>query len=382
MSSPIMPSASSVQRVMECAASAQLPQVQSTSDAAARGSAIHAYLEQLVKGQPHEVALEVVPEQYRDDCLNIDLAPFWAQQYSRLEAEVSLAVNVNNGQARILGSNRAYEKVTPEEFYGTADYIGRTQDNVIVVGDFKTGLANVAHPRDNWQLKVLAYALSQLHGEDTVEVAIVKTEGETRLLIHRFNALDLAVVASELKSLHAKLQKPVSVYREGKHCDYCPSFKFCPAKVSMLRELAAAPNIKADELVDCLKAGEPKLAYRRYKAIKAALQKVEAELRMLSEKEPIDLGDGFFYGPTKQTREDIDGKVAYEALAASYGDEVAKKAVEFATSKTAIDRAIAPVCAKGTRAGSVRAILDTVASKGGITFSDKFVTKEYRNEEE
>ena len=380
--SPIMPSASEIQRVMECAASAQLPKVQSTSDAAARGSAIHAYLERLVKGEPEDIAVQSVPEQYRLACLDIDMTPFWAQQYSQLQSEVSIAVNVNTTLARVLGSNRAYSSVTPEEFYGTADYIGRTQDGILVVGDFKTGVANVAHPRDNWQLKTLAFALSQLHGEGEVEVAIVKTEGETRILVHRFNAMDLAVIGSELKSLHSRLQTVANSYREGKHCDYCPAYKFCPAKITLLRELAAAPVVSSEQLAGELKGEDAKKAYRRYKAIKAALQKVEAELRMLTDREPIDLGDGFFYGPTKQTREELDGKTVFETLTGLYGADVAKSAVEFATSKTAIDRAIAPHCEKGTRAKAVRSVIDTVANNGGVTITEKVITKEYRNDEE
>ncbi len=377
----LMPSGSAVERVMSCQASHQLPQVHSASEAAAKGTAIHAYLEKLVKGESHEAALQVVPEQYRDACLDVDMAPFWAQQYRDLQAEVSMAVNVLDGTARVLGGNRAYATVKPEEFYGTADYIGRTQDGVLVVGDFKTGVANVTHPRNNWQLKTLAYILTQLHGESAVEVAIVKTEGETRLLIHRFDALDLAVIGEDLLILHRKLQQPATP-SEGKHCDWCPAFKHCPAKVALLRELAAAPVLTAEALAGELKSGDAKQAYRRYRAIKTALQKVEAELRMLVDREPIDLGDGFFYGPTKQAREEIDGKVAFETVMGLYGPDAAKAAVGFTTSKTAIEKAIAPHCAKGTKAGAVRAIIDTVAQNGGIEVSEKVIVKEYKHGEE
>lgn len=381
MASPLMPSGSAVERTMECPASHQLPQVHGTSEAAQRGTAIHAYLEQLVKGQSHEKALEVVPEQYRDDCLEVDMAPFWAQQYRDLQAEVSMAVNIHSGLARVVGSNRNYSTVTPEEFYGTADYIGRTVDGVLVVGDFKTGQANVSHPRNNWQLKTLAYILAQLHGENAVEAVIVKTDGETRLLIHRFDAMDLALIAEDLRILHAKLQKPQAP-REGKHCDWCPAYKQCPAKVALLRELAAAPVLTAEALAGELKNGDAKAAYRRFRTIKTALQKVEAELRMLAEQSPIDLGDGWFYGQVKQSREELDGKVAFEAVMGLYGPEAAKEAVSFATSKTAIEKAIAPHCAKGTKAGAVRAIIDTVASNGGVTITEKSILKEYRHGEE
>lgn len=381
MASPLMPSGSAVERTMECPASHQLPQNHGTSEAAERGTAIHAYLEKLVEGQPHEAALEVVPEKYRDDCLEVDMAPFWAQQYRELKAEVSMAVNVHTGFARVVGKSRNYASITPDEFYGTADYIGRTQDNVLVVGDFKTGVANVTHPRNNWQLKTLAYILSQLHAETTVEVVIVKTEGGTRLLIHRFDAMDLALIAEDLRILHGKLQQPQSP-KEGKHCDWCPAYKQCPAKVSLLRELAAAPVLTMEKLAGELKAGDAKAAYRRFRTIKTAMQKVEAELRMLAEKEPIDLGDGWFYGQTRQAKEELDGKVTFEAVMGLYGAEAAKAAVGFTTSKTAIERAIAPHCEKGSKAGAVRAVIDTVASNGGVTLTEKVILKEYRHGEE
>lgn len=378
MPSVMMPSGSSVERTMECPASLQLPHTYNTSEAAERGTAIHAYLEQIVSGKTTDEALAVVPEKYRNDCADVNLDKFWGIQYRDLKAEVSMAVNVHTGVARVLGSNRNYATVTPDEFYGTADYIGRTQDGILVVGDFKTGLANVSHPRSNWQLKTLAYILSQLHGENEVEVAIVKTEGEGQLLSHRFDSLDLAVIAEDLRILHGKLQKPQAP-KEGKWCDWCPAYKSCPAKVTMLRELAAAPNVTADKIVDELKSGDAKQAYRRYRTIKTALQKVEAELRMLTEREPIDLGDGFFYGPVKQTREEIDGKVAFEAVMGLYGADVAKAAVGFTTSKTAIEKAIAPHCPKGSKAGAVRALVDTIAANGGVTVSQRSVTKEYKD---
>lgn len=376
-----MPSGSAVERVMSCQASHQLPQVQSTSEAAAKGTAIHAYLEGLLKGEAHEDSLARVPEQYKDACLDVDMAPFWAQQYRDIKSEVAMAVNVHTGVARILGGNRDYRTVTPDEFYATADYTARAQDGTLVVGDFKTGIANVTHPRNNWQLKTLGYILAQLHGEKQVEVAIVKTEGETRILVHRFDELDLAVIAEDLRILHGKLQQPATP-SEGKHCDWCPAFKSCPAKVALLRELAAAPVLTAEALAGELKGGDAKQAYRRYRTIKTALQKVEAELRMLVEREPIDLGDGFFYGPTKTTKEELDGKVAFEALLGLYGPEVAKEAVGFTTSKTAIEKAIAPHCAKGTKAGAVRAVIDTVANNGGVTIGEKVIVKEYRHGEE
>lgn len=377
-----MPSGSAVERVMACQASHQLPQIHSTSEAAAKGTAIHSYLEGLLKGESHEDAVMRAPEQYRDACLDVDMAPFWAQQYSDIKSEVAMAVNVHTGVARILGGNRDYRTVTPDEFYATADYTARTQDGCLVVGDFKTGTANhVAHPRNNWQLKTLGYILAQLHGEKQVEVAIVKTDGQTRILVHRFDELDLAVIAEDLRILHSKLQQPATPI-EGKHCDYCPAFKSCPAKVALLRELAAAPVLTAEALAGELKAGDAKAAYRRFRAIKTALQKAEAELRMLVERDPIDLGDGFFYGPTKSTKEELDGKVTFEALVGLYGPEVAKEAVGFTTSKSAIEKAIAPHCPKGTKAGAVRAVIDTVANNGGVAVSEKVIVKEYRHGEE
>ena len=51
----LMPSASSIQRVMECPSSHVLPQIKSSSEAAERGTAIHAFLEQIVSeiGRAH-----------------------------------------------------------------------------------------------------------------------------------------------------------------------------------------------------------------------------------------------------------------------------------------------------------------------------------------
>src|SRR5690606_33417344 len=92
--------ASKIERVAACPGSEALPHAESTSAAAERGSAGHAFLAAAGK-LGREAALEQVPEEHRALCEAIDLDRLPVD----LLAEPAYAWDPVTGKARFLGAN-------------------------------------------------------------------------------------------------------------------------------------------------------------------------------------------------------------------------------------------------------------------------------------
>lgn len=74
---PTLPSASALDRAIACPASVAMgPQINSSSTAADRGTAIHLYLEQCALGIANPLA--GVPSEYHEVCLAIDVDALFA----------------------------------------------------------------------------------------------------------------------------------------------------------------------------------------------------------------------------------------------------------------------------------------------------------------
>lgn len=373
-----LPSASSLKRVLACPGSAVLPQVGSITEASEKGTQLHEYLALRLIGRGEEVALVAVKPEYWEEAKAIDLSEMPTFEWVR--TEVAFAYDPSTRVGRILGDNinRQYEKfgvVADEEYACTIDWCGKTADGRLVLGDWKTGNAyTVEAAKDNSQLLLGALCVRSCFGNqadlEPVHAAIVRTKETTRFDWASYDPFDLELFSDQLDILKTQLremapEKPRLV--EGAHCQYCPAFNYCPAKTALMRALSVTPGLLADDVQGMLTEGNAATAYMRYRAIKAALRKLDTAFQEYAARTPISLPDGKVYGrKTSETPELDPLKVRDVMLEMGYHGKVLDAALALDTSKAAIDRAMGMVAERGQKASLVRNVLAAVEARGGI----------------
>lgn len=394
-----LPSMSKLDLVFSCPAAGVLPAEQVVSEASERGTALHEFLAKsvTVAAQPskypwtHQQLLDEVPAEYRQDADAIDvqaaLPPLdW---HRRVYVELAFALDPIKHTARILGENigrdEAYKDLQEGEIPGTADVVGWLPDGTLYVGDFKTGNAHHVKPAaDNWQLKALACAAALSLGiqhDAGVKVAIIRTQGEVRHDETELDALDLDVALGELAGLvdrltiNARSDRPFT--RQGSHCNYCPSFMACPAKVGLVRRLLNDPKEVVNETTK-LALTDVGYAYQRYRDIKTVTRKLDTAFAMLAEKGNIPTGKGTYYGYRERQETEIDARAAMEVIYREFGQDAAKDAVNFSTSKAQLERVVKAHVPRGQGSKALKKVMDAVAEAGGVQTKTKKVLGEHK----
>lgn len=318
-----MLTASSIARVAACPASDALPHVERATPYATRGTWLHTFLA-AVGRVGREEALALVPGEYRDACAAIDLdgLPIDPEAYA---SEVTLAYDPVRDHGRELGRHlgRDYSAIGPGEIPGTTDVLGLAVD-AVVVPDYKTGGQLVTRARENWQLRFLAVAAARAYGRSAARVAIIYVPpdgGPPWFDRATFDAMDLDAIADELREIVLRRDEARSaigkgvlpVLREGSHCDHCPAFALCPAKVSLIR--AATEQGFEKRLLDELVTGQPAAAYRVWRALEQVTGRLGEQVKGYAMAHPFEVREGVIYGPVAGGREEIDGAIARAALA-------------------------------------------------------------------
>jgi hypothetical protein len=264
------------------------------------------------------------------------------------------------------GSDRDYSQATADEFVGTADIVGLTEDSVVVV-DAKTGSRYLAPARDSWQLKMLALSACRAYGKPRAKIALLFLRDgaeEPQWSTHDLDEMDLDLIAAELRRLAQRVRDPEAPIVEGSHCRYCPALSSCPPKLTLLRAACADPE---RTLMLQITPENAPAVYQRVKAVKAILGQAEEALARFSFSNPIDIGGGKVYGPVEREREELDATAVMAAVTKVCGSDVATKAVEFSATKASIERALKPI-APPRGFNKMRAeVLDAVRGMNGIT---------------
>lgn len=346
-------SGSSLERVAACPTSAALPQVREEStEHADRGTAVHAFLAAVGK-VGREKALEEVPEEYRDACAAIDLDAL--PSLEGFAAEVAFAYDWQTGTAREIGRDRErdYGILGATEIPLTVDAVGFHGDGVVVV-DWKSGRRSVTPARYNWQLRLGALAACRTYGYHRATVAIVYVRDGSRPWFDRaeFDEFDIETVADEVRAVALRVQEAAKVVKEGRapnvtegaHCRYCPAVRSCPAKTGLIRAAVGAPATFAEGLAALMpeQVGE---VWEKATAALSLLHKLRAEIEaMTREHGPIPLPSGKVLQVVQTQQERVtNGQAVYEYLSTKHGADVAMRACEIDSSKSAIREALRPV---------------------------------------
>lgn len=365
---------SKAHRVWKCPASAVLPQIDTESDgfepARGKGHAIHAFLER-VKAIGFDEALLEAPEELWPLLKAIDLDNLPVG----LATEVAFAWNWKAHTARELGRNlnRQYHLVEhpPDptcEVPCTLDVIG-VQDGIAIrgaddeliraprrgyVGDYKSGHVKYPAPDKFAQLLLGALCARSVYGLDdcVLELIHIHDDGDhhkVRRTVDEWDldAFDLEFTAAmELvdyyeQRFEAHGPSAVSVH-QGPHCDYCPAYKQCPAKVALVKAIPAelkAMGIRpganpetGEATLELTPAGinvrNASEIWMTIELIEDVLARAKQEICGIASFEDIPLPDGRVIGLLETSRRVIDGRIGAEVLLERYGAEDGRNAVD------------------------------------------------------
>lgn len=250
---------------MICPSSLALPHVFSEpSDAAARGIALHAFVQSVLSGAEPSAALGLMAdEDDRATAAMIDWDRLLRGLHS-VRSEVAYALDVRARTARFLGINvgRQYETAAIAqgaplgewEVPGSCDIEGVDSAGRIVIDDIKSGFRSVLRAETNGQLLFFA-ACRMLMPDSNVDevegrIARLKSDGDIndndRAVYSRF---DIDVYLDEYESALTKAKEARALYlaggvpdvSEGPHCEHCLAFNACPGKTALVR--AAVPML-------------------------------------------------------------------------------------------------------------------------------------------
>lgn len=341
---------SSSARAEACAPSTFLPRIEETASyAAERGRAIHAFL-CAVANIGREKAVEAMPDTFRAECEVIDLERMPHATPDAWAFEVGLAWDWETDTARELFRNtdsRDYSGKRPTELCGTADVLGVTGDSVIVL-DVKTGYFPLGAPEKSLQLLSYAVAAARAYGKANALVGWIRLRDEQPYFEQAFvSMLELDQAAARMRAtvdaamageMLFGLDPSTLALTVGPHCKFCPSFRVCPANVSLLGELVRVGDRKQN--LPVLDASTAPQILMRAEAAQKVLDQVVETVKTYAESHPFDLPNGDRYGKTGSTREKLDGMVAKKVLE-DIDPVLSEKAIEitYKLTKAVLERA-------------------------------------------
>ena len=389
MSEPIT-TASALERNAKCLLSALLPKVLRESADATAGTAKHAYLADALDSGAPEQALERVPAEYRDECASLDLSQLPAGYPGTCAAEVAFAFDVETGAGRELGRGlgRDYQGLADTEIPSTADVVALEGSDAVAIYDYKTGWGRQPRAAESWQLRFLALAACRAYGRSRASVAIIRV-GEDGAYYDRaeFDECDLLVTEGDVSELFVDieiaLKNPASIASvpavPGDHCKYCPGFEHCPAQAALIRAASGAPaELGVEGIV--LTPETAAAAWRRIKDVERVLDATKTAIQAYAQLAPIPLGDGYELGAVQQSRERVDGVRAHRVLVERYGEDIAGSAVEWKSSKAAIERALRPLVTKERKISALKEeALEALRAAGAVEEKTFTLVKEMRS---
>jgi hypothetical protein len=382
----VNPTGSKIHRVWKCPASVVLPQnvdddrEERNEPARNRGRHIHEFLENVKAKGRTEALASIADDDVRSICAALDLD----KMPVHLATEVAYAYNWRTGTARELGRNlghRNYDDLGVDwscEIPCTLDIVGEgrfmlhgSEVHRGYCGDYKTGHTRYPRPGEFGQTLLGALCLRSVMGVDdvTVELIYIDEYGESYPVRDTVDAWQLSVFEEELRiamdsliGLGAAYARGIEIPKhEGSHCDYCPAFKNCSAKVALVKALPAeliALTITPERtngdgsldyapgFVTVRNAG---MVYEACERIEEVCRRMRSEVCGLAWSEPIELSDGRIIERYETRRRSVEGKVVAKVLEERYGREAALEAITIESSIDAIKRVASAHKQKGEK---------------------------------
>ncbi len=319
-------SASGLELAEACDGAHSLAQVRRPSDAyQTKGTAIHAYLEAALAGDPQ--ALARVPDEHRAVCAGIDLARLFPEG-SRVLTEAPLAYDPVTDSARVLGPgpHRSYPGLRAGEVPGTVDAIETWGEPVerVRITDHKSGWLRVEP--DSFQLAVYGLMVARLFGVESIDLRIAQIDeaGAMVLKERTLDAFDLLTVAgrvsrilervADARALVARGGMPSVVM--GEWCTWCCAQTACPAQAGLARTVLA--ELTADS-VQALLAGasaeQVGIWWEKLSHVAPLVEEMQRGLKALVDQyQEVPLPDGRRVVSKESSVRSVNAKVALPIL--------------------------------------------------------------------
>jgi hypothetical protein len=364
-----LPTFSSLPRWFACELTDVLPRAEEPSEASEAGDSRHAFFQRISEllgadenrtlDEARELALaECLPEHLEVlRAIPVDSPAF---RFDSVAAEVALAVNLKTGEGRELGRGlgRDYSGAGPDELVGTIDRLGLIGEDGLYVGDYK-GRAHRRAPSQDPQFLAATLAAARAYGRTWAEIEVINIVGdEVFARKERVDLLEIDTFEQRLLTRRALAEKNQVAHAAdpadlpeatlGEHCRYCPSLRYCPAKMELARAVLGGDN---DEIRAIKAAGAAYLTSESAARLHGLVKQAEQVLEIVKEaivdyarQTPFQLDDGSgrWYGvpPAAQTRELLDGRKVQKVLAELFGEEAGAAGVTVKPTLEGIEKAV------------------------------------------
>lgn len=390
---PYLATGSSIERLVRCPSSIALPHVRFETPYSNRGTAIHAFFEDVARNG-REAALAAVDDEYRDVCWSLNLDGLDMQL--QLAAEVALAYDCIRDTGRELGrgQGRIYDDVTSDEIPCALDVVGvklvpAGRRGLVI--DWKTGwTTKKKRVASDWQVRFGALAAARTFDLDIVDVQLIHVSEDMPPWIQRgsYSAFAIEQTAAEVQAFHQVALNVRDQYlagetpkdfNTGEWCDYCPAKTFCPAWTRMLRAVIAG-DAEQLSIVSPMTPDMAGHAWREIERIEKILKVVKGQIYGLAKSMPVHLGetaDGmhrWLCEVLAEGNESFDGDAAYEAVAevvgafvkdAEIGERAASEATKLTTTKKDIAAAVKGAVPRGKGAKVIDEVHKAIRERGG-----------------
>lgn len=321
------PSASALYRAMLCPASACLPRVETSSEAAERGTIGHKFLERVASGGNRDEALAAAPFEHREWLSRIDPTEALAGlREIRCELPIAIAPGVEAARLLPKGEHRDYSAAEAGEFCGTGDLFATREDGAPVYLDWKCSNYFDMQPYIR-QVQFFGLALHLMTGAPAIEwrACFVGDDGRIEVKRGELTAFDFDDMLLALRILERDITRVRLEIREGRvptvnmgdHCKYCSAMSACPGYTALARQLD--PELTAiDGAIASLTPVLAGKAWLRYKQAEQLLERIGKGLKAYAQETPIELPNGKRVRAIQQTRNSINGEAALR-LAQQYG---------------------------------------------------------------
>ncbi len=212
--------ASAIERITLCAASAAFPQGEDVSSgAASRGTKLHNLITPAIERG------ETVAECEEGE---IDLQPLHEALGAPAKGEMALVYDTELRTARFVGHyiDRNYGEANPMEIGVTSD-LSTDADTLV---EIKTGSIPVPPPDSNPQIKTQAVALSSFRRLTSVKASLAVLDNKLKwkpIETVEFDALDLGWIADDLRALMIRVNQARDQVARGETPDTRPSWTAC-----------------------------------------------------------------------------------------------------------------------------------------------------------